>query len=66
LALGPACGAPATATSTRAAARTPTTEVPSKAVHLRVAVSGDLLIHSPIFNRAKALGGGRRYELPPR
>ena len=38
---------------------------PAKAVHLQVAVNGDLLIHSPIYNRAKALGGGRRYEFRP-
>ncbi len=39
--------------------------VDPKPVHLRVAVNGDLLIHSPIYNRAKALGGGRRYEFRP-
>ena len=31
-------------------------------VRLRVAVSGDLLIHSPVFNRALANGGGHRYD----
>jgi poly-gamma-glutamate capsule biosynthesis protein CapA/YwtB (metallophosphatase superfamily) len=30
-----------------------------------VAASGDLLIHSPIYARAKRLGGGRRYEFRP-
>jgi poly-gamma-glutamate synthesis protein (capsule biosynthesis protein) len=30
-----------------------------------VAASGDLLIHSPIYQRAKQLGGGRRYEFRP-
>jgi hypothetical protein len=30
-----------------------------------VAVSGDLLIHSPIFKRALSLGGGRRYVFAP-
>jgi poly-gamma-glutamate capsule biosynthesis protein CapA/YwtB (metallophosphatase superfamily) len=34
-------------------------------VHLQVSVNGDLLIHSPIYNRAKALGGGKRYEFRP-
>lgn len=34
-------------------------------VRLRVAVSGDLLIHSPVFNRALANGGGRRYDFAP-
>lgn len=37
----------------------------AKPVHLQVSVNGDLLIHSPIYNRAKALGGGRRYEFRP-
>jgi hypothetical protein len=36
-----------------------------KAVVFTVAASGDLLIHSPIYDRAKALGGGRRYEFRP-
>ena len=34
-------------------------------VDLQVSVNGDLLIHSPIYNRAKALGGGKRYEFRP-
>ena len=34
-------------------------------VRLRVAASGDLLIHSPVFNRALANGGGRRYDFAP-
>jgi poly-gamma-glutamate synthesis protein (capsule biosynthesis protein) len=38
---------------------------PPEPVHLQVSVNGDLLIHSPIYNRAKALGGGRRYEFRP-
>ena len=32
---------------------------------LTVAASGDLLIHSPVFARALANGGGRRYEFGP-
>ena len=36
-----------------------------KTVHLRVAASGDLLIHSPIYNRAFAFGGGKRYDFAP-
>lgn len=57
--------------SARAAAGEPSAREPRPAgdhatpVHLRVAVNGDLLIHSPIYNRAKALGGGRRYEFRP-
>jgi poly-gamma-glutamate synthesis protein (capsule biosynthesis protein) len=34
-------------------------------VHLSVEANGDLLIHSPIYQRAQALGGGRRYEFRP-
>jgi Bacterial capsule synthesis protein PGA_cap len=34
-------------------------------VHFTVAASGDLLIHSPVFARALANGGGRRYEFRP-
>jgi poly-gamma-glutamate capsule biosynthesis protein CapA/YwtB (metallophosphatase superfamily) len=30
-----------------------------------VEVNGDLLIHSPVFLRARALGGGRRYDFAP-
>jgi len=41
------------------------TPAPAKPVRLSVEVNGDLLIHSPIYNRAKALGGGRRYEFRP-
>jgi poly-gamma-glutamate synthesis protein (capsule biosynthesis protein) len=34
-------------------------------VRLTVAASGDLLIHTPVAERALALGGGRRYEFAP-
>lgn len=37
----------------------------STPVHLLVEANGDLLIHSPIYDRAKLLGGGRRYEFRP-
>ncbi len=43
----------------------PPTAPKQKPVHLQVSVNGDLLIHSPIYNRAKALGGGKRYEFRP-
>ncbi len=62
LALGPgavAAGASGPALAPLAAAPEP------KPVRLLVGASGDLLIHSPIYNRAKALGGGRRYEFRP-
>jgi Bacterial capsule synthesis protein PGA_cap len=34
-------------------------------VHLTVSASGDLLIHSPVYARALALGGGSRYDFAP-
>ena len=37
----------------------------SPGVQLVVEASGDLLIHSAIFERALALGGGRRYDFAP-
>jgi poly-gamma-glutamate synthesis protein (capsule biosynthesis protein) len=36
-----------------------------EAVRLTVAASGDFLIHSPVFSRALANGGGRRYRFAP-
>jgi poly-gamma-glutamate capsule biosynthesis protein CapA/YwtB (metallophosphatase superfamily) len=36
-----------------------------KPIHLLVEANGDLLIHSPIYQRAHALGGGRRYDFAP-
>ena len=38
---------------------------PEPPVRLTVAASGDLLIHSPVAQRALALGGGRRYDFAP-
>jgi Bacterial capsule synthesis protein PGA_cap len=34
-------------------------------VHLVIAASGDLLIHSPVWERALVLGGGRHYNFTP-
>ncbi len=34
-------------------------------VHLTIAATGDLLIHSPVFERALALGGGSSYDFEP-
>ncbi len=34
-------------------------------VRLTVAASGDLLIHTPVAQRARSLGGGRRYDFAP-
>ncbi len=36
-----------------------------RAVELVVAASGDLLIHSPVWERALVLGGGRHYNFAP-
>ena len=63
----------ALAWGTTSSAAPRTAETPSKAaaepaakrVDLVVSANGDLLIHSPIYNRAKALGDGRRYEFRP-
>src|SRR5919205_2746393 len=38
---------------------------PERPVRLTVAASGDLLIHTPVAERALALGGGRRYDFAP-
>jgi poly-gamma-glutamate capsule biosynthesis protein CapA/YwtB (metallophosphatase superfamily) len=38
---------------------------PERPVRLTVAASGDLLIHSPVAQRALSLGGGRRYDFAP-
>jgi Bacterial capsule synthesis protein PGA_cap len=40
-------------------------EPPRQPVRLTVAASGDLLIHTPVAQRALALGGGRRYNFAP-
>jgi poly-gamma-glutamate synthesis protein (capsule biosynthesis protein) len=36
-----------------------------RARHLTISVSGDLLIHSPVWERALALGGGGSYDFAP-
>jgi hypothetical protein len=38
---------------------------PVRPVRLTVAASGDLLIHTPVAQRALSLGGGRRYDFAP-
>jgi Bacterial capsule synthesis protein PGA_cap len=38
---------------------------PDRPVRLSVAASGDLLIHTPVAQRALALGAGRRYDFAP-
>jgi poly-gamma-glutamate synthesis protein (capsule biosynthesis protein) len=37
----------------------------SDVVHLVIAASGDLLIHTPVWERALALGGGSHYNFAP-
>ena len=54
--------APAGATSTPEA---PPPREPPDAVRVTVAASGDMLIHSPIYERALTLGGGSAYEFAP-
>jgi hypothetical protein len=38
---------------------------PAEGTRLTVSASGDLLIHSPVWQRALAYGGGRRYRFGP-
>jgi hypothetical protein len=38
---------------------------PAERTRLTVAASGDFLVHGPVFRRALAYGGGRRYEFRP-
>jgi hypothetical protein len=40
-------------------------ELAEDPAELRVSFSGDLLIHSPVYARALALGGGERYDFEP-
>ena len=49
----------------RAASATPHRDTRSLAVQLVVEASGDLLIHSPVWERALALGGGHHYDFAP-
>src|SRR4051812_11243787 len=38
---------------------------PAPGTRITVAASGDFLIHTPVFQRARALGHGKRYEFRP-
>ena len=51
--------------SARATTTAPQQHRRSSSVQLVVEASGDLLIHSAIFERALVLGGGRRYDFAP-
>jgi len=41
------------------------TSAAERPTHFTVAASGDLLIHGPVFKRARALAGGRGYDFRP-
>lgn len=53
------------AAATRAAAPATRTPAGARTVQLVVEASGDLLIHSPVYERALVLGGGRHYDFAP-
>jgi hypothetical protein len=63
-AAGGADEAPPPATSAAPAATAPR-PAPPRPTRLTIAVSGDLLIHAPIWQRALQLGGGERYDFAP-
>lgn len=46
-------------------ARAPRARTRPAVVHLTIAASGDLLIHSPVWERAAANAGGRGYDFAP-
>lgn len=52
-------GTPATAEQLR------TQALAEEPAELRISFSGDLLIHSPVYYQAQALGGGERYDFEP-
>jgi poly-gamma-glutamate capsule biosynthesis protein CapA/YwtB (metallophosphatase superfamily) len=43
----------------------PASAAPATGTRLTIAASGDFLIHSPVWNRARVYGHGRRYEFGP-
>jgi poly-gamma-glutamate synthesis protein (capsule biosynthesis protein) len=55
----PVTGSSATAAPTQMPAKAPS------AIRFTVVASGDFLIHQPVWDRALALGGGRRYDFAP-
>jgi poly-gamma-glutamate synthesis protein (capsule biosynthesis protein) len=62
---GPAGGHAVQPVRARAATPPPHQETHSRSVQLVVEASGDLLIHSAVFDRALVLGGGRHYDFAP-
>jgi len=62
---GPAGGHAVPPVRTRAATPPPHRETQSRSVQLVVEASGDLLIHSAVFDRALVVGGGRHYDFAP-
>jgi len=63
------CGAAAGQPAPRVSSATTGAAVPARAktraVHLTIAASGDLLIHSPVWQRATANAGGHGYDFAP-
>lgn len=55
----------ATSTSATSTPEAPPPRDPPDPVRITVAASGDMLIHSPIYERALALGGGSAYDFAP-
>ncbi len=51
--------------STVAPAKSETSQAEPSPTEITIEANGDLLIHSPVFSRALANGGGRRYDFAP-
>jgi len=51
--------------SARGAKSRPPASGRAPVTRLTIEVNGDLLIHAPVFNRARALAGGRGYDFAP-
>ena len=61
LLVGGGCGGGGTTSSSSSSS----TEQEAQPVNFTVSVSGDLLIHSPVWERALELGGGNHYDFAP-
>jgi Bacterial capsule synthesis protein PGA_cap len=65
VALAGGCGESGAPERTTAATVAPAPLPEPRPTRLTIAVSGDLLIHAPIWQRALQLGGGARYDFAP-